>query len=551
MNRLKLWLFALVVVAAAGVAVHLHTRTMRADALAAADARLDAAAQQVIAATGALAHDAAAAAALVARDPGLVQALAGAGQEPATRGRRARGAPATTDPSTEQAATERAGRAALGAAERALGFRLPDGASVIAATRESLAPLEGTAGDAAPLLLAAAEGASPRGHVLVDGKLHYAAAAPAGDGRGVLVLAPVGEAFARGVAVASGLPVLLVAPGAKPIVIGNLPTADQPVVVEAARVIGVRSDAGRLGPVDLGGGGAMAAGAMKLPKVPLLGGAAPAYRVHAVGLEGVEGRGGDRRGPHRAASRADRSPAVAGRRGARRRARARGAVRPSRPRRRAAADVARVARLGCGADREGRLRRARPRLRRPARHDLGRARPRHEGGVRDVLPRPPAPVEEAFARAARPAEADPSAFEFPPRPSASDVGAAEESGTTDGAAVLPPPPEPALPPRAAAIVPPPPPADEPLAAPAELLQAAAQSAPPEDDEQGHWRQVFSDFLRTRGECGEPAGGVTFERFAQKLASNKAALVSKYACRTVRFQVYVKDGKAALKATPVK
>jgi hypothetical protein len=29
------------------------------------------------------------------------------------------------------------------------------------------------------------------------------------------------------------------------------------------------------------------------------------------------------------------------------------------------------------------------------------------------------------------------------------------------------------------------------------------------------------------------------------------LVEKYSCRTVRFQVYVKDGKAALKATPVK
>ena len=103
-------------------------------------------------------------------------------------------------------------------------------------------------------------------------------------------------------------------------------------------------------------------------------------------------------------------------------------------------------------------------------------------------------------------------------------------------------------------MPPPPPADEPLAAPAELLQAAAQATPPDesgDDEQGHWRQVFSDFLRTRGECGEIATGLTFERFAQKLASNKATLVAKYSCRTVRFQVYVKDGKAALKATPVR
>ena len=33
--------------------------------------------------------------------------------------------------------------------------------------------------------------------------------------------------------------------------------------------------------------------------------------------------------------------------------------------------------------------------------------------------------------------------------------------------------------------------------------------------------------------------------------NKEQLVQKYACRTVKFQVYVKEGKAALKATPVK
>ena len=36
-----------------------------------------------------------------------------------------------------------------------------------------------------------------------------------------------------------------------------------------------------------------------------------------------------------------------------------------------------------------------------------------------------------------------------------------------------------------------------------------------------------------------------------LRKNKEQLVAKYNCRTVRFQVYVKDGKAALKATPVK
>ncbi len=37
----------------------------------------------------------------------------------------------------------------------------------------------------------------------------------------------------------------------------------------------------------------------------------------------------------------------------------------------------------------------------------------------------------------------------------------------------------------------------------------------------------------------------------KLRKNKEQLVTKYNCKTVRFQVYVKEGKAALKATPVK
>jgi hypothetical protein len=77
------------------------------------------------------------------------------------------------------------------------------------------------------------------------------------------------------------------------------------------------------------------------------------------------------------------------------------------------------------------------------------------------------------------------------------------------------------------------------------------AAPGPDDEQAHWQQVFQDFVRTRAECGEPSEGLTFERFRQKLESNKATLVAKYQCKTVRFQVYVKDGKAALKATPVR
>ncbi|MCA3016919.1 MAG: cell division protein FtsK, partial [Myxococcaceae bacterium] len=71
------------------------------------------------------------------------------------------------------------------------------------------------------------------------------------------------------------------------------------------------------------------------------------------------------------------------------------------------------------------------------------------------------------------------------------------------------------------------------------------------DEERHFQEVFKDFVATREKCNEPADGLTYDKFKAKLLKNKEQLVQKYACKSVRFQVYVKDGKAALKATPVK
>jgi len=77
------------------------------------------------------------------------------------------------------------------------------------------------------------------------------------------------------------------------------------------------------------------------------------------------------------------------------------------------------------------------------------------------------------------------------------------------------------------------------------------STTPSDADEGHFRDVFRDFLSIRAQCGEPSDGITYERFAAKLRKNRDQLIEKYNCRTVRFQVYVKEGKAALKATPVR
>lgn len=66
----------------------------------------------------------------------------------------------------------------------------------------------------------------------------------------------------------------------------------------------------------------------------------------------------------------------------------------------------------------------------------------------------------------------------------------------------------------------------------------------------HFEEVYQSFVALRRQIGE-AGDPGFDRFSQKLVRNRDALVSKYGCRTVRFQVYEKQGRAALKATPVR
>ncbi len=85
--------------------------------------------------------------------------------------------------------------------------------------------------------------------------------------------------------------------------------------------------------------------------------------------------------------------------------------------------------------------------------------------------------------------------------------------------------------------------------PSVTAPAAATGA--EEDEETHWRTVHAEFLEARARCGESVENLSFERFRPKLEKNREALLQKYGCRTVRFQVYVKEGKAALKATPVR
>ena len=67
----------------------------------------------------------------------------------------------------------------------------------------------------------------------------------------------------------------------------------------------------------------------------------------------------------------------------------------------------------------------------------------------------------------------------------------------------------------------------------------------------YFKQVYDQFLAVKKSCGEPTAGLTYGKFSEKLVKNRDDLIAKTGCREVRFTVYVKDGKAALKATPVK
>jgi hypothetical protein len=71
------------------------------------------------------------------------------------------------------------------------------------------------------------------------------------------------------------------------------------------------------------------------------------------------------------------------------------------------------------------------------------------------------------------------------------------------------------------------------------------------DEATEWKRVFDEFVKLKQECGEPIDGISFEKFKNTLRKNRDQLLQRHGCKSVKFSVYVKQGKAALKANPVR
>ena len=71
-----------------------------------------------------------------------------------------------------------------------------------------------------------------------------------------------------------------------------------------------------------------------------------------------------------------------------------------------------------------------------------------------------------------------------------------------------------------------------------------------DDDEAHLRETFDKFMALRAETGE-SGNLSYDRFAAKLRQNREQLLARGNVRTVRFTVYKKDGRAAIKASALR
>ncbi len=83
------------------------------------------------------------------------------------------------------------------------------------------------------------------------------------------------------------------------------------------------------------------------------------------------------------------------------------------------------------------------------------------------------------------------------------------------------------------------------------LRGATSNGSPEQLELAEWRAVYEDFVRTKQTCSESIEGLSFEKFQNTLRKNRDSIRERYQCERVKFTVYVKEGRASLKASPIR
>ncbi len=77
------------------------------------------------------------------------------------------------------------------------------------------------------------------------------------------------------------------------------------------------------------------------------------------------------------------------------------------------------------------------------------------------------------------------------------------------------------------------------------------SEPAAGDRESYYLRIYTEFVETKTACGESTDGFTYEKFAKKLRKQSDDLIARSDVKDVEFSVYVKDGKAALRAKVIK
>lgn len=66
-----------------------------------------------------------------------------------------------------------------------------------------------------------------------------------------------------------------------------------------------------------------------------------------------------------------------------------------------------------------------------------------------------------------------------------------------------------------------------------------------------YQSLYREFITIKKKCGEPTAGFTYEKFLAAVNKNREQIIKRHNAKDVRFSVYEKNGKAALKAKPLR
>jgi hypothetical protein len=72
-----------------------------------------------------------------------------------------------------------------------------------------------------------------------------------------------------------------------------------------------------------------------------------------------------------------------------------------------------------------------------------------------------------------------------------------------------------------------------------------------DDTNARDQATFDALVRAREQCGESTADMNRELFLARLRTSRADLIAKHQVKDVRYEVYIRDGRSAMRAVFVR